>query len=216
MKIFSGTTILSCWNSGAGGVNIPWGWPVCIPTKTLSGWTSRAPVCGREPRRRCAKACPTNIEVIDRFFAEGEVAEIWLTFSDPQMKKVTKRLTSTYFMARYRRFLQDRGRIHLKTDSNFLFTYTEYMVEKNGLPLEFSTRDLYHSTLAEHPDTEEARILNIRTYYEQQWLDRGLDIKYMRFLLPQAGELSEPEVEIELDEYRSYNRSKRSGLSTAK
>lgn len=38
----------------------------------------------------------------------------------------------------------------------------------------------------------------------------------MRFLLPQAGELAEPEVEIELDEYRSYNRSKRSGLSTAK
>ena len=158
----------------------------------------------------------TNIEIIDRFFAESEVAEIWLTFSDPQMKKVTKRLTSTFFMTRYRRFLQDRGRIHLKTDSNFLFTYTEYMVERNGLPLEFSTRDLYHSTWAEHPDTEEARILNIRTYYEQQWLDRGLDIKYMRFLLPQAGELAEPEVEIELDEYRSYNRSKRSGLSTAK
>ena len=132
------------------------------------------------------------------------------------MKKVTKRLTSTFFMTRYRRFLQDRGRIHLKTDSNFLFTYTEYMVERNGLPLEFSTRGLYHSTWAEHPDTEEARILNIRTYYEQQWLDRGLDIKYMRFLLPQAGELAEPEVEIELDEYRSYNRSKRSGLSTAK
>ena len=144
------------------------------------------------------------------------LAEIWLTFSDPQMKKVTKRLTSTFFMTRYRRFLQDRGRIHLKTDSNFLFTYTEYMVERNGLPLEFSTRGLYHSTWAEHPDTEEARILNIRTYYEQQWLDRGLDIKYMRFLLPQAGELAEPEVEIELDEYRSYNRSKRSGLSTAK
>ena len=39
----------------------------------------------------------TNIEIIDRFFAEGEVAEIWLTFSDPQMKKVTKRLTSTFF-----------------------------------------------------------------------------------------------------------------------
>ena len=40
----------------------------------------------------------TNIEIIDRFFAEGEVSEIWLTFSDPQMKKATKRLTSTYFM----------------------------------------------------------------------------------------------------------------------
>ncbi|MBR4846336.1 MAG: tRNA (guanosine(46)-N7)-methyltransferase TrmB, partial [Bacteroidaceae bacterium] len=45
----------------------------------------------------------TNIEIIDRFFAPGEVSEIWLTFSDPQMKKATKRLTSTYFMNRYRR-----------------------------------------------------------------------------------------------------------------
>lgn len=158
----------------------------------------------------------TNIEIIDRFFEPGEVEEIWLTFSDPQMKKVTKRLTSTYFMNRYRKFLVDSGLIHLKTDSNFLSTYTNYMVEKNALPVEFSTTDLYHSVLAEHPDTEEARILSIQTYYEQQWIDRGLNIKYLRFRLPHAGELQEPEVEIELDDYRSYNRSKRSGLATSK
>ena len=142
----------------------------------------------------------TNIEIIDRFFEPDEVQEIWLTFSDPQMKKVTKRLTSTFFMNRYRKFLVDGGLIHLKTDSNFLFTYTNYMVEKNALPVEFSTTDLYHSVLAEHPDTEEARILSIQTYYEQQWIDRGLNIKYLRFRLPHAGELQEPEVEIELDD----------------
>lgn len=158
----------------------------------------------------------TNIEIIDRFFEPDEVQEIWLTFSDPQMKKVTKRLTSTFFMNRYRKFLVDGGLIHLKTDSNFLFTYTTYMVEKNALPVEFSTTDLYHSVLAEHPDTEEARILSIQTYYEQQWIDRGLNIKYLRFRLPHAGELQEPEIEIELDDYRSYNRSKRSGLATSK
>lgn len=158
----------------------------------------------------------TNIEIIDRFFEPDEVQEIWLTFSDPQMKKVTKRLTSTFFMNRYRKFLVDGGLIHLKTDSNFLFTYTNYMVEKNAFPVEFSTTDLYHSVLAEHPDTEEARILSIQTYYEQQWIDRGLNIKYLRFRLPHAGELQEPEVEIELDDYRSYNRSKRSGLATSK
>lgn len=158
----------------------------------------------------------TNIEIIDRFFEPDEVQEIWLTFSDPQMKKVTKRLTSTFFMNRYRKFLVDGGLIHLKTDSNFLFSYTNYMVEKNALPVEFSTTDLYHSVLAEHPDTEEARILSIQTYYEQQWIDRGLNIKYLRFRLPHAGELQEPEVEIELDDYRSYNRSKRSGLATSK
>ena len=76
----------------------------------------------------------TNIEIIDRFFAPGEVQEIWLTFSDPQMKNPHKRLTSTFFMERYRRFLADGGVVHLKTDSNFLFTYTTYMVERNRLP----------------------------------------------------------------------------------
>lgn len=73
----------------------------------------------------------TNIEIIDRFFAPGEVSEIWLTFSDPQMKKATKRLTSTYFMERYRKFLVPDGLVHLKTDSNFMFTYTKCMVEAN-------------------------------------------------------------------------------------
>lgn len=151
----------------------------------------------------------TNIEIIERFFAPGEVSEIWLTFSDPQMKKATKRLTSTYFMDRYRKFLKDEGIVHLKTDSNFMYTYTNYMVEANQLPVDFKTDDLYHSGLADD-------ILSIRTYYEQQWLDRGLSIKYLKFRLPQAGELKEPDVEIELDEYRSYNRSKRSGLQTSK
>ena len=73
----------------------------------------------------------TNIEIIDRFFAPGEVSEIWLTFSDPQMKKATKRLTSTFFMERYRRFLKDGGTIHVKTDSNFMFTYTKYIDRKS-------------------------------------------------------------------------------------
>ena len=65
----------------------------------------------------------TNIEIIDRFFDEDEVQEIWLTFSDPQMKNPRKRLTSSYFMERYRRFLVDKGIVHLKTDSFFLYTW---------------------------------------------------------------------------------------------
>ena len=157
----------------------------------------------------------THIEFIDRFFAPGEVAEIWLTFSDPQMKKATKRLTSTYFLERYRRFLQPGGTVHLKTDSNFLFTYTRCMVEANRLPVAFSTEDLYH-TLAATEDGEVRTILGIQTYYEQQWIARGLTIKYLKFRLPQEGALQEPDVEIELDDYRSYNRSKRSGLEKSK
>ena len=151
----------------------------------------------------------TNIEIIDRFFGENEVSEIWLTFSDPQMKKATKRLTSTFFMERYRKFLVDGGLVHLKTDSNFMFTYTNYMIDENKLPVLFKTEDLYHSDLVDD-------ILGIQTYYERQWIDRGLTIKYVKFQLPQNGNLVEPDVEIELDEYRSYNRSKRSCLQTSK
>ena len=151
----------------------------------------------------------TNIEIIDRFFAPGEVQEVWLTFSDPQMKKATKRLTSTYFLERYRRFLTDGGLVHVKTDSNFLYTYTRLLLEANHLPVEVMTDDLYHSGQADE-------ILSIRTYYEQQWLARGINIKYIRFRLPQEGTLVEPDVEIPLDDYRSYNRSKRSGLQVSK
>ena len=155
----------------------------------------------------------TNIEIIDRFFAPDEVQEIWLTFSDPQMKNPCKRLSSTFFMERYRRFLTDGGIIHLKTDSNFLFTYTTFMVERNSLPLLFRTEDLYHT---DGIDEQTRKILSIQTYYEAQWIDRGLNIRYMKFRLPHGTELKEPDVEIPLDDYRSFKRNKRSGLVTAK
>ena len=180
----------------------------------------------------------TNIEIIERFFAEDEVQEIWLTFSDPQMKNPRKRLTSTYFMARYRKFLIDGGIIHLKTDSNFLFTYTTYMVEHNRLPLLFRTEDLYHlgdprknlgnlrqdlgdprSNLglpSEIPGNLDPKVLSIQTYYESMWIARGLNIKYMKWQLPREGTLEEPDVEIELDDYRSYHRTKRSSLDKSK
>lgn len=153
----------------------------------------------------------TNIEIIDRFFAPDEVAEIWLTFSDPQMKNPHKRLTSTGFLERYRRFLRDGGLVHLKTDSNFLFTYTTHVVHRNRLPLVARTEDLYHG-----PVCRDSVAASIQTYYEQMWIDRGLDIRYMQFRLPHDGPLEEPDVEIPLDDYRSYRRDKRSPLETAK
>jgi len=149
----------------------------------------------------------TSIELISNFFAQKEVSEIWLTFPDPQMKKVNKRLTSTRFMKLYREILSGEGLVHLKTDSNFMFSYTSEMIKANNYPIQVCTDDLYNSGITDE-------ILSIRTYYEQQWLDRGLNIKYIRFVCEQRDTLIEPDIEIEPDPYRSYNRSRRNGKPT--
>jgi len=146
----------------------------------------------------------THIELINHFFASSEVSEIWITFPDPQMSKVSKRMTSTRFMKLYREILNDQGVIHLKTDSNFMYTYTCEMVNINHFPVLVQTDDLYHSGLADE-------ILSIQTFYEQQWLDRGLNIKYLKFICEPRDRYVEPDVDIEFDSYRSFNRSKRSG-----
>ncbi len=147
----------------------------------------------------------TNIEAIDHFFALDEVEEIWLTFCDPQMKNPRKRLTSTYFLERYRKFLIDGGVVHLKTDSPFLYAYTNYVVSTNHLPLTMATDDLYNTPLSSQSVSQ---ILHIHTFYEQMWMARGMSIKYVEFSLPRQGSLIEPEVEIERDNYRSYHHDK--------
>ncbi len=149
----------------------------------------------------------TNIEMISNFFSPDEIDEIWITFPDPQMKKATKRLTSTYFMQRYRQLLRPDGIIHLKTDSPFLYTYTQAMVKENHYPILVDTDDLYSEeavrTLGDKAN--EARML--QTHYENQWLDRGLTIKYIVWQLPAEPSYIEPEIEIEKDTYRSYGRN---------
>ena len=145
----------------------------------------------------------TNIEMISNFFAEDEVDEIWITFPDPQMKKVTKRLTSTYFMERYRQILKPNGIIHLKTDSPFLYTYTEAMVLENNYHIIVNTKNLYELDLT--AKIEDAQ--SLQTHYEKQWLERGLSIKYIVWELPEKLSLIEPDIEIEKDNYRSYGRN---------
>ena len=141
----------------------------------------------------------TNIEIIGQFFGIGEIAEIWLTFPDPQMKKIRKRLTSTTFLNRYKTFLKKNGIIHLKTDSNFQYSYTRAMVYLNGFEILAETDNLYESKIL-------TEILQIKTFYENQWLSRGITIKYLAFRITNK-EFLEPEIDIKKDEYRSFGRS---------
>lgn len=140
----------------------------------------------------------THIEMIDQFFAPGEVSEVWLTFPDPQMKKVRKRLTSTRFIELYRKFLIPGGAVHLKTDSNFQYLYTVEMANLNKFEILQNLSDIYASEKTD-------KTLEIKTYYEKQWLARGIKIKYISFI-PHQNELVEPDIDIEPDSYRSFGR----------
>lgn len=142
----------------------------------------------------------TRIEFIESFFAPGEISEIWLTFSDPQMKSENSRLTSPMFLERYRRFLKPGGVIHLKTDSTFLYEYTKSVCEANALHVLASTSDLYG---VENGSGREAlyssefssvcgkaavdALFEVQTFYEQNFLSQGFKINYIAFTIDHSG-----------------------------
>ena len=149
----------------------------------------------------------TEIELLPHLFGMGEVSEIWLTFPDPQMKKLRKRLTSVRFLHLYKQVLRPEGRVKLKTDSRFLYTFTQALANHNGLTIHTDIANVDLSV----PETHLLR--SIQTYYESQWRKRGISIKYLEFglenLTPTA---TNPDVEIAPDTYRSYGRERRSQL----
>lgn len=138
-------------------------------------------------------------EMLESTFAPGEISEIWITFPDPQMAKARKRLTGTRFLELYRKTLKNNGLIHLKTDSPFLYAYTSELIKINQLPVQVTTENLYGCGLDD-------KILGIKTFYEKQWLSRGKEIKYIRFSLENNQPLTEPDIEIEKDDYHSEAR----------
>lgn len=127
----------------------------------------------------------SHIELINSFFGQNEVDEIWITFPDPQLKKKRKRLTSPRFLMNYSRFLQDNGLVHLKTDNVVLFNYTHALARTNGFTIRTQTSDLYGEGLNNE-------ILEIKTFYEHQFLARGMKITYLCFELTNEKEIIEP------------------------
>lgn len=143
----------------------------------------------------------TRIEFIKAFFAPGEVSEVWLTFSDPQMKSENSRLTSPMFLDRYRSFLKPGGIVHLKTDSRFLYEYTMAVVRRNGLRLLAATPDLYalqeegaecagvtgREYILGHPE-----LFEVQTFYERMFRQQGYKITYLSFVIDHDGAFEYP------------------------
>jgi tRNA (guanine-N7-)-methyltransferase len=122
----------------------------------------------------------TKVDFIEQYFLENEVAEIWLTFSDPQPEKPKKRLSSRPFIERYQHILKNGGLVHLKTDSDLLFESTEEQINEHQYEVIELTWDLYKSIPADLDPTIRD-ILHIKTHYEQLFTAKGSVIKYCSF-----------------------------------
>jgi len=120
----------------------------------------------------------TRIELLPHFFSQNEVSEIWITFPDPYPKKskAGKRLTSPFFLAKYRQFCRKDAVIHLKTDAPDLFRYSLEVAFRPPCKILKVIEDIY----AQGAPTDE---LAIQTYYEKMHLEEGRNIRYLSFRL---------------------------------
>jgi len=119
----------------------------------------------------------TQIELIDGLFAPNEVSEIWITFPDPQIKyKRTKhRLTNEVFLDKYKLILKEDGTVNLKTDSEFMHGYTLGLLHGKGYEMLYANHDIYKN------EGSPKEVLEIQTFYENQYLEKGKPITFVRF-----------------------------------
>mgnify|MGYP003636040511 FL=1 len=119
----------------------------------------------------------TQIELVDYIFGEQEVSEIWITFPDPQIKyKRTKhRMTNQEFLKRYKRVLEPNGTVNLKTDSEFMHGYTLGLLHGLGLEVVYANHDVYKN------EGSPKEVLEIQTFYENQYLEKGKPITFIKF-----------------------------------
>lgn len=117
-----------------------------------------------------------DAEDICEVFGKGEVAKIYLNFSDPWPKDrhAKRRLPSRQFLERYNIILAQNGRIEFKTDNVDLFDFALGEIEPAGWKLEAMTRDLHHDA--------KMSVGNIMTEYEEKFSSVGNPIyKYIIF-----------------------------------
>lgn len=121
-----------------------------------------------------------RIDFLEKFFAPGEVSDIWITFPDPQARKSTirKRLTAPGFLDRYKLVQQPGSVIHLKTDTELLYQYTHEILNEYPCEVLVTNRDIYAVNLQDtYPE------LAIKTAFELKHLEQGRKIKYVKFRL---------------------------------
>ena len=108
-----------------------------------------------------------NGSALSEYFADGEVDQVYLNFSDPwpKTRHEKRRLTYKSFLATYEQILKPNGQIHFKTDNRGLFEYSLVSMTNYGMKLNRVWLDL-------HAD-EEFAAENVMTEYEAKFSKKG-------------------------------------------
>jgi tRNA (guanine-N7-)-methyltransferase len=119
----------------------------------------------------------TQIEWIEGCFAEGEIDEIWITFPDPQIKhrRSKHRLTHPRMLDRYAKLLKKGGKLHLKTDSEFLHGYTVGVLESRS---DFKIETAYFDIDLQLTQKQDL-LHSVQTHYEMLFREKGKAITYL-------------------------------------
>lgn len=120
----------------------------------------------------------SQIEKIDDYFLEGEIAEIWITFPDPQLSysRAKKRLTHPRFLRLYQNIMGKNGIVNLKTDSPHLYNFTKMVINIFELELLIDEDNI-------HANNNVSAELAIKTHYEKLDIAQSNRIHYLRFVL---------------------------------
>jgi len=131
----------------------------------------------------------SHIDKITDYFGKNEIAEIWITFPDPQLRlsRFKKRLTHPKFLRLYQQFLQQDGVVHLKTDSPDLYQFTKTVITLFNLELLVDYDNLYNQ-----PSIEQE--LRITTHYESLDIAQSNRIHYLQFRLDKELPLDKDDV----------------------
>ena len=105
---------------------------------------------------------------ITDYFDQGELAHLYLNFSDPwpKFRHAKRRLTSRQFLGRYKEILVKDAQIWFKSDNRHLFEFSLLELNAYGMVFEEVCLNL-------HQDEPED---NIRTEYEETWSAKGYPI----------------------------------------
>ncbi len=125
------------------------------------------------------------VEDLRDFFTDGELEGIYLNFSDPwpKTRHEKRRLTHINRLQSYGKVLNNKGFFQLKTDNDGLFLFSLDQVKAWVGDEVFNNKDRVASLWDLHGSEALPQWLEIRTEYEDKFMEMGKPIHFLRVAL---------------------------------